>query len=220
MILMLPILDDVTKSWFGLATWLLIVSTCVVSIVALNSADEQQLYLVRNFTISLKDDLSFFEHIKRMFAALFIHADYFHLGFNMLFLFAFGLSLEKRLGIIRFLVLYFGSGALGWLFYEEATGAQRYALGASGAISGVIAAYLILFPSAKFLSAVVILWFVKFFYIRAWVYILLWIAVQILAARYDTSSNVAYSAHMGGIVFGLLFGLWSKVRGVSVRGSV
>jgi membrane associated rhomboid family serine protease len=208
---MIPITDDVTKSWFAPLTWLLIIATSIISIWALNTTEARQLSLLQHFTyIGNTSSLSVGDQVVRMFSATLLHADYFHLFFNMLFLFAFGLSLEKRLGALRFLVLYVGSAMSGWLVYGATNHTDAFALGASGAISGIIVTYLFLFPQAKFLSAVLILWIVKFFYIRAWVYIVLWISVQIWSVKYDTDAHVAYGAHFGGILFGVFFGVIAR----------
>ena len=208
---MIPITDDVTKSWFAPLTWLLILATSTISIWALNTTETRQLSLVQHFTYSANaSHLSVSNQVVRMFSSTMLHADYLHLFFNMLFLFAFGLSLEKKLSALRFLALYVGSAMSGWFVYGVTNHTDSFALGASGAISGIIVTYLFLFPQAKFLSAVLILWVVRFFYIRAWVYIVLWISLQIWSVTYNTDSHVAYGAHFGGILFGALFGVISR----------
>ena len=106
-----------------------------------------------------------------------------------------------------FLVLYLGAAVSGWIMYCLSPNSNQFAIGTSGAISGLIAVYLILFPNAKLLSAIYIIWFVKFFYIRAWIYILPWVLIQIWSANYDADSSVAYSAHLGRNIYGVCFGL-------------
>lgn len=204
---MFPILDDVEKSWFAPVTWILIILTCVLSIVSLNLPDSATNYIVPYIYSSHSNSLFAVSNISIAIASLFLHADYWHLIFNMLFLFAFSISLEKRIGSRMFLLLYVGSGISSCLFFDLMSNSQQLVLGASGAVSGLIATYLLFFPNAKILTGVVIIWFIKFFYIRAWVYIIPWVLFQIWAIKYNIDSNVAYSAHLGGITFGIAFGL-------------
>ena len=206
---MIPITDDVSKSWFGVGTWLLIISTSIVSILTLTASQETQLQILQNFSVRSQGEISAWS-FGRMLSATHLHADYGHLFFNMLFLFAFGLSLEKAIGTIGFITLYYAAAISGWLLFSLTVHSSNFALGASGAVSGIIAAYLFLFPRAKFLSAIVILWIVKFFYIRAWIYIGFWIALQIWSSFYDKDSHVAYEAHIGGIAMGICWGVASR----------
>lgn len=208
---MIPITDDVTKSWFAPVTWTIIIATSIISIWVLNATDATQLSFLQHFAyVGDTSSLPVSGVVMRIFSATVLHTDYFHLFFNILFLFAFGLSLEMKLGALRFLILYLGSAISGWFVYGFANHTDTFAIGASGAISGVIVTYLFLFPRAKFFSVILILWIVKFFYIRAWVYILIWISVQVWSAKYDANSHVAYGAHFGGIIFGSIFGLIAR----------
>ncbi|MEM3784001.1 MAG: rhomboid family intramembrane serine protease, partial [Candidatus Bathyarchaeia archaeon] len=91
----------------------------------------------------------------RIFASMFLHADFFHILFNMYFLYIFGRAVEDALGRWRFLILYLVSGVAASIFHTAFSflgGATAYvipAIGASGAISGVLGAYLILFPGTS-----------------------------------------------------------------------
>jgi membrane associated rhomboid family serine protease len=215
---MIPITDDVTKSWFAPLTWLLITTTCIISIWALNTTEARQLSTLQHFAYTCNTSgLPASDRAMRLFSATLLHADYFHLFFNVVFLFAFSLSLEKKLGSLLFLVLYFGSAISGWLLFGATNQTNSFSIGASGAISGVIVTYLFLFPQAKFLSAVLILWIVRFFHIRAWVYIVFWISVQIHSVMHDTDSHVAYGAHFGGMLFGAIFGVLAKYFNLQVK---
>jgi membrane associated rhomboid family serine protease len=144
-----------------------------------------------------------------IFTAMFMHANILHLGFNMLFLWIFGNNVEDRLGRIRFLLFYFVCGVIASLFFVLFNANSTLpVIGASGAISGVLGGYVILWPRARVLSLVPLGFF--FFPLRtpAWVVIGLWFVGQLLSAigGYQTqgSGGVAVLAHIGGFIAGLL----------------
>jgi membrane associated rhomboid family serine protease len=148
----------------------------------------------------------------RLFTAMFLHESLLHVGGNMLFLWIFGNNVEDRLGPLRFAFLYLVSGIVGSLVqvYSDPT-STAYGLGASGAISGVLAAYVLFFPSARVLTLIV-----PFFVItlRAWLFIGYWIALQVLNIFLTTSatSGVAFFAHVGGFASGFLLALVLQPR--------
>ncbi len=144
-----------------------------------------------------------------LFSSMFLHAGWAHILGNMLFLFVFGIHVERSMGGARYLAFYLICG-LGANALEIATsvGSNLPGLGASGAISGVLAAYLLMYPSSHVRTLVplgFLFWAAR---IPAWVFIGLWFLLQLftgLASISDaTSGGVAYSAHVGGFVTGLL----------------
>jgi membrane associated rhomboid family serine protease len=164
-----------------------------------------------------------------MFTAMFMHANILHLGFNMLFLWIFGNNVEDRLGRIRFLIFYFVCGIGAALFYIVFNvNSAVPVIGASGAISGILGAYVLIWPRARVLSLVPLGFF--FFPIRtpAFVVIGLWFVGQLLAAvggyatHQQSSGGVAFLAHIGGFLVGLLlivpFGGRRTPRGVLYHG--
>lgn len=144
-----------------------------------------------------------------LFSSMFLHAGWTHILGNMLFLFVFGIHVERSMGALRYLVFYFICG-LGANALEIATslGSNLPGLGASGAISGVLAAYLVLYPSSHVRTLVPLGFLYWAARVPAWVFIGLWFLLQLfngLAALSDTTSGgVAYSAHVGGFLTGLL----------------
>ena len=115
--------------------------------------------------------------------SLFLHGGWFHLGSNMLFLWIFGDNVEDRLGRGRYLLFYLLCGLLASLTHfcvHPDSGLPT--IGASGAVAGVMGAYLILFPRARIRTLVVIIIFIQIFYLPAWFLISLWIITQILSA--------------------------------------
>lgn len=139
-----------------------------------------------------------------LLTSLFMHGSFMHLLGNMLFLWIFGKHLEDALGMVRFLVFYLVAGMSASLihiiFNQNLPGSIVPTLGASGAISGVLAGYVMLFPH-KMIGVIVGFFAVE---LPAWVFIGVWFAFQILNGVNDPNGGgVAYSAHIGGFVIGL-----------------
>jgi membrane associated rhomboid family serine protease len=138
-------------------------------------------------------------------SALFVHGSWVHLLGNMLFLFVFGAMTEERMGRVEFTLFYVGCGYLALLGYAAAnTTSEQSLVGASGAISAVLGAFLYLFPRARVTSLLPFLFFLPLRF-PAWVVLPFWAALQWQAAERSTQGpGVAYLAHLVG--FGLGFG--------------
>ncbi|MFI8216867.1 rhomboid family intramembrane serine protease [Streptomyces sp. NPDC085932] len=142
--------------------------------------------------------------------ALFVHGSWVHLLGNMLFLYVFGAMTEERMGRVQFTLFYVGCGYLALLGYAVANADSEQSLvGASGAISAVLGAFLYLFPRARVTSLLPFLFFLPVRF-PAWIVLPFWAALQWLAAgRATAGPGVAYLAHLIG--FGLGFG-YASVR--------
>jgi len=209
---MIPLIDDVSKDWFARGTWFLIIITAFLSILSLNVSEQLQVHIVQEYAFTNSTENIVGNLLLRMITSMHLHTDYKHLLFNMVFLFAFGLSVEKKIGTCKFIVIYYAAGCAGWILFAIMDKTSDFAIGASGAISGIIATYFLLFPRAKFLTVILVLWIVKFFYIRAGIYIFIWIAFQFFSSFFDTTSHVAYQAHLGGVILGLCLGAIIKFQ--------
>ena len=128
-----------------------------------------------------------------------------HLVFNMLFLWVFGNNIEDRLGRLRFLPFYLLCGALAGLAQARRTPDSPIPLiGASGAISGVLGAYLVLYPRVRIWTVVLPLFFLPF-KLPAWLWLGIYFALQFVYlgdAATSGGGGVAYMAHIGGFVAG------------------
>jgi len=139
---------------------------------------------------------------------MFLHADIFHIGGNMLYFYIFGDNVEDAFGHLPYLVFYFAAGIVAGLTYIlsvvlAAGDLTIPVLGASGAISGVMGAYGLLYPRARIRT-----WFLFFVVnIPAIIYIGSWFVLQLLYTVLDIQSGVAYWAHIGGFVFGAFIAL-------------
>ncbi|NEB01712.1 rhomboid family intramembrane serine protease [Streptomyces sp. SID13726] len=138
--------------------------------------------------------------------ALFIHGSWVHLLGNMLFLYVFGVMTEERMGRVQFLLFYLCCGYLALLGYAAANaGSEQSLVGASGAISAVLGAFLYLFPGARVTSLLPFLFFLPLRF-PAWVVLPFWAALQWLAAgQAGEGPGVAYLAHLVGFGLGLVF---------------
>ncbi|MFF8018359.1 rhomboid family intramembrane serine protease [Streptomyces sp. NPDC007929] len=135
--------------------------------------------------------------------ALFVHGSWVHLLGNMLFLYVFGAMAEERMGRVQFTLFYVGCGYLALLGYAVANaGSEQSLVGASGAISAVLGAFLYLFPRARVTSLLPFLFFLPVRF-PAWVVLPFWAALQWLAAgRATDGPGVAYLAHLIGFALG------------------
>jgi membrane associated rhomboid family serine protease len=146
------------------------------------------------------------------FTSMFLHGGLLHLGSNMLFLHVFGDNVEDVLGRGRFLFFYLlcGLGAVAGQVLVDPTSMVPM-IGASGAISGVLAGYVTLFPHARVVTLIPIFIFIHFMEVPAGIFIVLWFVLQLvqgylsLGMIAEGAGGVAWFAHIGGFLAGLLF---------------
>jgi membrane associated rhomboid family serine protease len=146
-----------------------------------------------------------------LITSMFLHGGLLHIASNMLYLFIFGDNVEDRLGHFRFLIFYFVCGIAAGLTHIAANpNSATPSIGASGAIAGVLAAYLYLFPHAQVRTLLLIGPFILVPRIAAAFLIIFWFITQFisgitsLGASTDTSGGVAVWAHVGGFIAGLI----------------
>jgi membrane associated rhomboid family serine protease len=144
-----------------------------------------------------------------LISSMFLHGGWLHIISNMLFLFVFGDNVEDAMGHVRYLIFYFLCGIVAGLAQVLINPASTIPLiGASGAISGVLGAYIVLFPHGRIRSLVFLGYFVTVIMVPAWAQIGLWIVLQFingilsLGARMGETGGVAFWAHVGGFVAG------------------
>ncbi|MEM2839240.1 MAG: rhomboid family intramembrane serine protease [Thermoplasmata archaeon] len=136
-----------------------------------------------------------------LITSVFIHADFLHIIFNALWLVFLGLMLEERIGTTRFIAIFLISGIAGNLAYGIANlGSLGLAVGASGAIFGILGAMLVLYPRERLN---LIIYFIPLRNIPVWLMVLVFLAIQLLLAL-SPSSMIAWEAHIGGLVAGML----------------
>lgn len=137
-----------------------------------------------------------------LMTGIFLHGSLFHLAGNMLFLWVFGDNVEDAMGSARFLAFYLVAGAGAALFHAAMNPLSEAPLiGASGAIAGVIGAYLVFYPKVRVFG--LILQYIPLRIPALWC-LGFWFIVQVFSALAETSSNVGFWAHVGGFVIGVV----------------
>ena len=201
---MMPIGDDNSaRRTVPIVTYALLAINIIVFIIELGGGDafiEKWAFVPNRFLANPTGDFI------TLFTSMFMHAGWLHLASNMLYLWIFGDNVEDRFGHVKFLIFYLLSGlAATFAQLLFGSGSDLPNLGASGAIAGVLAAYLILFPQGK----IKVLMGQQAMQVSALIVIGLWILLQLFSGIGSITSStstggVAYMAHIGGFVAGLL----------------
>lgn len=155
---------------------------------------------------------------------MFLHADILHIGGNMLFLYIFGDNVEDAFGHVRYLIFYIVCGLVAdfthILSLTTPSELSIPTLGASGAISGVLGAYIIMYPRARVLT-LLLFRFIYFVRIPAAVFLGFWFLLQLLYTSLGIGGGVAYWAHIGGFVAGAIFVLlFKRLHTLSKKGNL
>ena len=159
-----------------------------------------------------------------IFTSMFMHGGLFHLAFNMLYFWIFGNNIEERLGHLRFALFYFFCGIVAAFSHTLASpGSNVPMIGASGAVSGMLGAYILLFPYAKVSTLVFLGFYVTVIKIPALIVIGFWAIIQVVSGLISQGTanqgGVAFFAHVGGFAAGLFtIKLWLP-KGGSTSGS-
>lgn len=150
------------------------------------------------------------------FTSMFLHSSFWHILGNMVYLFVFGDNVEDRFGHTRYFLLYFIFGVVGGFSHALTAvisgGEEAFipALGASGAVSGVLGSYLLFFPRARIVSIVPSFLLFSVAPVPAWVFIGFWFLLQLLYS--GGNAAVAYTAHLGGFLTGVIVALLFKLK--------
>lgn len=211
---MLPLYDNIRSRRFPVMNWILIGLNLYVFIYILRlepSNRERMLYLYG----MIPANLDWFQPITwtTLFTSMFLHAGWFHLLSNMWTLYIFGDNIEDRLGSIRYLIFYLIGGIIAGLMQAYFFQNSRIpAIGASGAIAGVLGGYFLLFPRARVITLIPIFIFPWLVEIPALVYLGFWFFSQLYTGVFSLSmpagadmAGIAWWAHIGGFIFGVLF---------------
>jgi len=154
----------------------------------------------------------------RIVTSMFLHGGWMHIIGNMLYLWIFGNNIEDSMGHFRFVVFYFLTGIIAACAHIAIQPASTIpTIGASGAISGVLGAYLVLYPQARIRTLVPLFVFFTVTYLPAWLFLIVWIGLQVLSQTLlsvaPNAGGVAYAAHIGGFIAGaVLIPFFRKYR--------
>jgi membrane associated rhomboid family serine protease len=221
---MFPVRDTVRARSFPIANIGLIIVNVLIFLFEISLGSRQLDHLISTFGI-LPERLSLVQPLTwlPLLTSMFLHGGWFHLISNMWALFIFGDNVEDRMGPVRYLVFYLVAGVVSGITHAYVTNfffgvaslqASIPTVGASGAIAGVLGAYLVLYPRARVITLIpvfILPWFVE---IPALIYLGFWFIMQLfpgllsLGEVGDVGSamgGVAWWAHIGGFLFGILF---------------
>ncbi len=144
-----------------------------------------------------------------IFTSMFLHGGFLHVFSNVWFLWIFGDNIEDLFGRGKFLIIFFGAGltaSLAHVFFNPSSPVPT--IGASGAVAGILGAYIVKYPRAKVVTLLFFFLFINIVKVPSMAFLGLWILLQILSASYTTVAqvqvSVAYWAHIGGFVAGMI----------------
>jgi membrane associated rhomboid family serine protease len=145
-----------------------------------------------------------------LFTSMFLHGGFLHIGGNLLYLWVFGDNVEDAMGSFRFLIFYLLCGVIASLTHiSMEPNSLIPMIGASGAISGVLGAYLLLYPRAKVITLIIFFYFIRIIKLPALFVLSFWIVFQLLSGTLSLSDKagyggVAWFAHIGGFLAGVI----------------
>jgi membrane associated rhomboid family serine protease len=216
---MIPIRNAVPSRYPPVVTWLLIATNCLVFLLqnSLSPADLEEFLrdfalIPARYTAGFVDGDVSVADLFPFFTMMFLHGGWLHLILNMWTLWLFGPTVEDRLGHGRYLAFYLACGLAASIAHVVFNPTSIVpALGASGAIAGVLGCYLRLFPMARVVVVVPIIFIPLFFEVYAFVFVGLWFLVQLFQGTAElllgiSAGGVAWWAHVGGFVAGLALG--------------
>ncbi|MEN2984838.1 MAG: rhomboid family intramembrane serine protease [Dictyoglomaceae bacterium] len=210
---MIPLRDNIPSRKYPLINISLIILNFIIFFWELGLPENYREYIFWEFGFIPQRflELNFLpSNLFTLISSLFLHGSWAHILGNMLFLWIFGDNVEGSMGHFRYLFFYLSAGIVaniiqGFFSFNKLIPT----IGASGAIAGVLGAYLVYFPGAKILTLVFLGFFIEFIYIPASFFLVLWFLVQFLSgmaslALYEITGGIAWWAHIGGFLFGII----------------
>ncbi|MFL6247203.1 MAG: rhomboid family intramembrane serine protease [Thermoanaerobaculia bacterium] len=211
---MIPLRDTNPRRTFPFVTYALVALNVLAFLweVSLGPNLERALFAVSFIPARFWIPGNWVADLMTIAISMFLHGSLLHIGSNMLYLWIFGDNIEDRIGHGRFLIFYLACGYLATLAHAFFSAGSRVpAIGASGAIAGVLGAYLILFPHARVLTLIPIFFFITLRELPAVIILGLWFVLQLFSGvgslgvtDAEDMGGVAYFAHIGGFVSGML----------------
>jgi len=207
---LIPLYDTIRSRRFPFVNWMLFLANAAVFWFELQLGEDA----LRNFIFTwglvpaeLMSNSQ--EEWLTIFTSMFLHGGWFHIISNMWVLYIFGDNIEDRLGSTRYLLFYLLSGvAAAFLQIFVVQGSSDPMIGASGAIAGVLGAYLISYPGARIASLVPILFIFTIVDVPAVIFLIFWFVSQLYSGLFaiqgGSASGIAWWAHIGGFIFGLI----------------
>ena len=209
---MIPLRDTVPSRSFSLVNWLLIASNLAIFVLLLSLGPRYETVVTTLGVVPIRfiHELGLGQMLT-LLSSMFLHGGWVHVLSNMLALYIFGDNVEDRMGSLRYLAFYLLCGVAAGLAHVAFNSSSTVpTIGASGAISGVMAAYILLFPQARVITPIPVFFLPWLVEIPAFIYIGLWFASQLFngvlstVAGAEAFGGVAWWAHVGGFVVGIV----------------
>lgn len=208
---MLPISDDNRgRRTLPVVTWVLIAANVLIYVYQFSLDEVAHLRFLDDWAV-VPAEITSGQAWFTLVTTAFLHGSWFHLGSNMLFLWIFGDNVEDVMGHVRFIIFYLLTAIGASLAQVLVDPDSRVPMvGASGAVSGLLAAYIVLFPHGRIRTLIIFGVFITMTMLPAWVMIGYWIFLQVISAFGslstigDQQGGVAFFAHVGGFVAGLV----------------
>jgi len=206
---MIPLHDNIPSSRPPVVNYLIIAACILIYLAQGATPGHLEEFMLRPaYLLSPPSDIPYNFVLLTLFTSMFMHGSLLHLASNMLFLWIFGDNVEDRMGHLRYFVFYLLCGLIAALTHGIISFFSPVpVVGASGAISGVLGAYFVLFQGATIRAIVPIFFFLTLVDIPAFVFLGLWFLYQLLLGLGTiglSQGGVAFWAHIGGFVAGLL----------------
>jgi membrane associated rhomboid family serine protease len=226
---MIPIRDDNPTTLTPVITVSLIVCCVLVFLWQISHGEDAQQLIVYALGVIpavlfegaiLPEEIAWIPPTLTVFTSMFLHGGWGHLLGNMLYLWIFGNNIEDAMGHLRFILFYLLCGVAAVLAQAlPDTGSEIPMVGASGAISGVLGAYLLLHPHARVLVVIPIGFIIQTIQLRAVWVLGLWFGIQLLSSALATSGEggVAFGAHIGGFIAGMTLIPFFKHRNITLQ---
>ena len=212
---MFPLKDSVPSSKFPFVNWAIIIINIVVFAKMLQMTRIEENAFIFHYGLIPKKlfvenaMLTLSDRYLPIFSSMFMHGGFMHIIGNMYFLYIFGDNVEDKLGHMKYLFIYVMFGVAAALtqviMFPDSVIPM---VGASGAVAGVMGAYLVFYPKATVKTLVIIIIFITIAEIPAFVFLLLWFGFQFLNGTGGVGGNVAWWAHIGGFVAGLVYAVY------------
>jgi membrane associated rhomboid family serine protease len=214
---MFPLYDENRSRTKPYVTWILIIVNVIVFIWQFNRGLLENSYAswldIRTYG-AIPNNIMNVDRLYTLLTSMFMHGGISHIVGNMLYLFIFGDNIEDRFGHIKYLVIYLVFGVIAGLTHSWfSIGDDLYipTIGASGAISGVLGAYVLLYPRARVATIIFLGYFGRIIKIPSIFMLGFWFIMQFLYSFLDPYSNVAYWAHIGGFIIGFIVAIPFKI---------
>lgn len=214
---MLPLKDDIPSYSLPIITYIILGINIIVFLYELSLGQALYDFIMRFGAVPLYifHPVAFSSYLT-LFSSMFIHANFIHIFGNMLFLWIFADNVEDKIGHIKFIFFYLICGIASALLHSiTVPNSTTPMVGASGAISGVLGAYILLFPKARILSLIPLGFFLRVMRLPSIIFLGIWFFYQFLLGIFSIGAHgggVAYFAHIGGFVMGLLLALPFKLK--------